>query len=70
MESFFVEIILHKNKWLTKCSYHPNNNNNNNIKNHLEIIKRTLDAFSTKYENILLLGEFNASTDDEIKKNF
>ena len=68
MESFFVEIILHKNKWLIKCSYNPNNNNN--IKNHLEIIKRTLDAFSTKYENILLLGEFNASTDDEIKKNF
>ena len=68
MESFFVEIILHKNKWLIKCSCNPNNNNN--IKNHLETIKRTLDAFSTKYENILLLGEFNASTDDEIKKNF
>ena len=39
------------------CSYNPNKNN---IKNHVETISRTSDAFSTKYKNILLLGDFNA----------
>ena len=34
------------------CSYNPNKNN---IKNHLKIISKALDAFSTKYENIILL---------------
>ena len=48
-ESFFVEIILNKKKWLINCSYNPNKNN---IKNHVETISKTLDAFSTKYENI------------------
>ena len=66
-ESFFVEIILHKKKWLINCSYNPHKNN---IKHHLEIISRPLDAFSTKYENVLLLGDFNICVDDEAMKNF
>ena len=49
VESFFVEIILNKKKWLINCSYNPNKNN---IKNYVETISKTLDAFSTKYENI------------------
>ena len=49
------------------CSYNPNNNN---IKNHLEIISKALDAFSTKYENIILLGGFNVCADDETMINF
>ena len=44
-ESFFVKIILHMKKWLVNCSYNPNNNND--IKNHVETISRTSDAFST-----------------------
>ena len=66
-ESFFVEIILHKKKWLINCSYNPHKNS---IKNHLELISRTLDIFTTKYENILLLGDFNACADDETMKSF
>ena len=64
-ESFFVEIILHKKKWLIHCSYNPNKNN---IKNHLEIISKALDAFSTKYENIILLGGFNVCVDERLQK--
>ena len=52
-ESFFVEIMLHWKKWLINCSYNPNKNN---IKSYVETICRTLHAFSTKYEDILLLG--------------
>ena len=65
--SFFVEIILHKKKWLINCSYNPHKNS---IKNHFEIISRTLDTFTTKYENIFLLGDFNACADNESVKNF
>ena len=42
----------------------------NNIKNHLEIISRTLYPFSIKHKNILFLADFNAYVDDEIMKNF
>ena len=49
-ESFFVVIILNKKKWLINCLYNPNKNS---IKNHIETISRTLDVFSTKYENVL-----------------
>ena len=66
-ESFFVEIILHKKKWLINCSYNPTKNN---IKNHLETISRALDTFSTKYENLVLLGDFNVCVDDENMKKF
>ena len=67
VESFFVEIILHKKKWLLNCSHNPNKNN---IKNHLEIISKALDAFSTKCENIILLGNFNVCVDGETMRNF
>ena len=66
-KSFFVEIILHKTKLLINCSYKPNKNN---IKYHLEIISKALDAFSTKYKNIILLGDFNVCVDDETMRNF
>ena len=66
-ESFFVEIIIQKKKWFLSCSSNPNNND---IENHLETISRTLDAFSTKCENIFLLGDFKACVDDETMKKF
>ena len=34
-----------------------------------EIVSRMLDAFSLKYENILLLGNFILCSDDETMKN-
>ena len=66
-ESFFVEIIFRRKKWLINCSYNPHKVS---IKNHLEIISGTLDIFTTKYENFLLLGDFNACADDETVKSF
>ena len=66
-ERFFVEIILYKKKWLINCSYNPYNNN---IKNHLETISRTLDAFSKKHKNVLFLCDFNACFGDETMNNF
>ena len=62
-----ILIILHKKKWLSNCSYKPCKNS---IKNYLKIISRTLDTFTTTYENILLPGNFNTCTDDETMKSF
>ena len=60
-ESVVVEINLYKKKWLINCSYNPHKNN---IENHLDIINRSLDTHSTKYENIVLLDDFNACVND------
>ena len=49
------------------CSYNPHKSN---IGKHLDIISRSLDTFSTKYENIILLGDFNACVDDEALQSF
>ena len=59
--SFFVEMNLHKKKRLINCSYNPHKRN---IVNHPNIISRSLGIHSTKYENILLLGDSNACVDD------
>ena len=56
VESFFAEINLHKKKWLINCSYNPHKSNIN----LLNIISRSLEIHSTKYENIVLLADFNA----------
>ena len=40
------------------------------MKNHVERISRTLDALSTKYENVLFLSNFNACVDDETMEDF
>ena len=61
-ESFFVEINLYKKKWLINCSY---NLHKNDLKKHLDTISKSLDTYSTKYENILILGDFNACVGDE-----
>ena len=66
-ESFFVEINLYNKKWLINCSYNPHKNN---IENHLDIISRSLDTHSIKYENIILLGDFNACVDMRLCRLF
>ena len=66
-KAFFVEINLHKKKWLINCSYNPHKSN---IINPPNIISRSLDIHSTKYENIVLLGDFNACVDDEVLQTF
>ena len=62
-ENFFLEINLYKKKWRISCSY---NSHKRSIGKHLDIISKSLDALSTKYENIVLLDDFNACVDDEV----
>ena len=66
-ESFFVEINLHKKKWLINCSYNPNKNN---IDSHLNVITKTFDTYYGKYENVVFLGDFNAGIEETTMKSF
>lgn len=67
IEAFFFEHILHNKKWLVSCPYNPHRNN---IARHLESVRGSLDLHSAHYENIILLVEFNISTNDTCMESF
>ena len=46
-----------KEEWLLCCSYNPHKSN---IANYLENICKTLDKLNSTYDNLVLLGDFNA----------
>ena len=60
-EIYYVEINLQKKKWLLCCSYDPNKNT---IKSHIEILHKGLALYSSKYENVIVLGNFNVGMDN------
>ena len=55
IEGFFIELNLKSKKWLISCSYNPHRNF---ISHHLN--STNLDLISRNYENIFLMGDFNA----------
>ena len=56
-EACYVELNIRKKKSLLCCSYNPNKNL---INKHLDEIGRNLDLLSSKYDNFILLGDFNS----------
>ena len=67
LEHIFVEFHINSKKWLVSCSYNPHTAL---IEKHLDYISKGLDYYSSKYENFILLGDFNAQIDNEIVENF
>ena len=67
IEGFYVEINLGKQKWLICCSYNPNKHN---ISKHIEVLSKSIDLFSSNYENLLFIGDFNAGLDNAVLKDF
>ena len=57
IETIFIEINLKKRKWLLIALYNPHKDM---IGNHLDSIGKQLDILCEKYENIILLGDFNS----------
>ena len=49
------------------CSYNPSRNS---IKTHLDYIGRSLDYFLNKYENILIIGDFNVEISNSHMSDF
>ena len=61
-EAFFVEINLrNKKKWLISCSYNPKRAS---ITNHLSTLSKCTDIYTSKYDNLIFLGDFNAGVED------
>ena len=67
IEAFFVELNLHMNKWLLCCSYNPNKSM---LGSHIEALSKSLDLYSTKYSNILVIGDFNEQFNAPLLKIF
>ena len=65
--SFEDKLNFRKKKWLLYCSYNPNKNN---ISNHLQRSRNSLDLYSAKPENIILIGGFNVSPAESHKETF
>ena len=66
-EMCYVEVILKKTKWLTTYSCNPTKNN---ISSHLESLSRNLDLYTSKFENILVIGDLNISMEDNNMRYF
>ena len=66
-ESCYVEVILKKSKWLINCSYNPNKNN---ISSHVENLSWNLDLHTSKFQNILVIGDLNGSIEDNNMTHF
>ena len=56
IEAFFVEIRIRNNIWLLCCLHNPSKLQ---IASHIQEISNGLDAYYEKYENILIMGDFN-----------
>ena len=68
IEGFFVEVNLqNKKKWLLSFSYNPKKTS---LSNHIAELSKSLDLFTTKYERLLFLGDFNAGMEDSSIKIF
>ena len=63
----FVKINLWKRKWLVCCSYNPYKDN---LSNHLQLIRKKLDFYSSNYERIILVGDFNSEINDKCMNDF
>ena len=65
-EYFLIELNVRKQKWLIICNY----NHKTRIKGYLECISKEIDSHSSKYENFLLLADFNPDRTEEAMKCF
>ena len=66
-EGIFLEINLKRSKWLLFGGYNPNKENILNFVNQLGPI---LDLYMSKYENFLLLGDFNSEMSEDGMRDF
>ena len=64
---FFVEVNLRIKKWLLTCSYNPNKEN---VENHLETLSKSLALYSSSYENLIIVGDFNVCVEEICMSGF
>ena len=62
MELIAIEIHQKKNRWLFLGIYKPPSQSDNGFTNRLSSI---IDCYSPKYENLILIGDFNLSSENQ-----
>ena len=67
IESFYAELNFRKKKWPLNCSYNPRHSI---IESHLDYISKSIDSLSSKYESLILLGDFDSCMEDSFMKTF
>ena len=61
------KLNLRKKKLVLCCYYNPHNNF---IETHMDSFGKVIDLLSTRYENFILIGDFNADESDNTIKDF
>ena len=67
IESFYVKLNFWKKKCLLNCSYNPKHSS---IESHMNFLCKSIDSLSSKYDNFILLGDFNSCMEDPRMKSF
>ena len=67
IESLFIELNLQNTKILMNYSYNPHKSE---IKKHLTALRNSLDLYSSRYDKILILGNFNVEIEAANMKSF
>ena len=67
LECTFLEVRIRQNKWLILVGYNPQKEN---IGDFLDKVSLELDKLLSKYENLLMLGDWNSAVSEEDMKNF
>ena len=67
IEGIFIELNLHKEKWILFGGYNPKKERASYFLKHLS---QSLDKFIGNYDNLLLTGDFNSEIKEENMKDF
>ena len=67
IEGIFIELNLKRSKWLVFGGYNPSKDN---ISNFVTRIVPIIDYHMPKYDNFLLLGDFNSEMQEHAMKEF
>ena len=67
VECTFLEIRIRNSKWLVVGGYNPHKDK---ISSFLSHISKELDIYLSKYENVLLLGDWNSAVTEKYMKEF
>ena len=67
VEGLYVEVKLRKQKWLISYSYNPNKSMKSQ---HMEVLGKNRDLYSSTYQDFIFLGDFNAAMELSALKDF
>ena len=63
IESFYIEINIRKKKWILTFTYNPNKNL---ISNHLKVIDKKQDSYSSKYDIFIFVVDLNSEPTESV----